>query len=298
MSNHIPVLLHETIEALDLHEGQVVVDGTINTAGHALKIAEQIGSDGHIVGIDQDSDALEEARSNLGDCTCQVTLINGNYRNMVQLLSQKGIERVDRILLDIGLSNRQLESSKRGFAFAKDEPLLMTFASSIGDATLTAHEIVNEWEETNLADIIYGNGEERFAKRIAKEIVVARSDEPIETTTQLVSIIERAVPTWYRKKRIHPATKTFQALRITVNDELGALKNGISDAMQLLAPDGRLAIITFHSGEDRIAKHRFKAYENSGEAVVATKKPIVPTADERSSNPKSRSAKLRVIIKK
>jgi 16S rRNA (cytosine1402-N4)-methyltransferase len=297
MTEHIPVLLKETILGLDPKEGDVLIDGTINTGGHSKAISGYLGKKGHIIGIDRDSDALKLAAKNLKGVLPKVTLIHGNYRDMDTLVAEKGIKEVDCILLDIGLSNRQLFDSNRGFSFQKDEPLLMTFNPNPKEDELTAEEIVNTWDEENIADIIYGYGEERFAKRIAKGIVMARKEAPIKGTIQLVDIVLKSVPVVYRKGHIHPATKTFQALRITVNDELRALKEGIEKAIGLLKDGGRLAIITFHSGEDRIVKNFFKEYQNQHVIKILTKKPISGTPEELRENPKARSAKLRVLQK-
>ena len=297
MTEHISVLLKETIDGLDLKEGQVVVDGTINTGGHSLQICKHIGKTGHLVGIDEDSDALELAKNHLKDVLPKVTLINGNFRNMDTLLSNLDIQKVDRVLLDIGLSNRQLADSKRGFSFMQDEPLLMTFNPNPKDEELTAEEIVNSWDEENIADIIYGYGGERFSRRIAKNIVLARSEKRITTTSELAMIIEKSIPRIAKKGKTNPATKTFQALRIAVNDELRALKDGISKGIDLLEKDGRLAIISFHSGEDRIVKQMFRDYQSEGVVEILTKRPIAPSSSELEVNPKARSAKLRIIKK-
>ncbi|MCK5591345.1 MAG: 16S rRNA (cytosine(1402)-N(4))-methyltransferase RsmH, partial [Candidatus Pacebacteria bacterium] len=227
----------------------------------------------------------------------KVTLINGNFRNMDTLLSNLDIQKVDRVLLDIGLSNRQLADSKRGFSFMQDEPLLMTFNPNPKDEELTAEEIVNSWDEENIADIIYGYGGERFSRRIAKNIVLARSEKRITTTSELAMIIEKSIPRIAKKGKTNPATKTFQALRIAVNDELRALKDGISKGIDLLEKDGRLAIISFHSGEDRIVKQMFRDYQSEGVVEILTKRPIAPSSSELEVNPKARSAKLRIIKK-
>ena len=297
MTDHIPVLLKETIHGLNLKKGDIVVDGTINAGGHSIEIAKLIEKEGHIVGIDQDSDALSLAQKNLESIEPKLTLLRGNYRDMDTLLQEKDISSVNAILLDIGLSNRQLMDSKRGFSFAKDEPLLMTFNPHPKEDELTACEILNTWDEENIADIIYGYGGERFSRRIAKGIVEARKEAPIERTFQLVEIVNKSVPFHYKRKSKNPATKTFQALRITVNDELGALKTGIEKALALLKQNGRLAIITFHSGEDRIVKKTFRELAQQQMVEIINKKPITPSEEELSNNPKARSAKLRIIQK-
>lgn len=298
MNEHIPVLLKETINELHLEVGDTVIDGTINTGGHSLVISSHIGSRGHLIGIDRDQDALAIAKTRLSQVLPKVTLLEGNYRDMDKLCASVGVTAVDAVLLDIGLSNRQLFNSERGFSFLRDEPLLMTFNARPGEGELTAVEIINEWDEENIADIIFGYGEDKAARRIARAIVEARIKQPITSTLQLARIIEDVTPIWKRKKKIHPATQTFQALRMTVNDELGALREGIEKAVTLLNPGGRFAIITFHSGEDRIVKHTFKQLADDGVVETLTKKPIVPSDEENNENPKARSSKLRVIEKK
>ncbi|MCK5027554.1 MAG: 16S rRNA (cytosine(1402)-N(4))-methyltransferase RsmH [Candidatus Pacebacteria bacterium] len=297
MTEHIPVLLKETIEGLTLKAGDVIVDGTINTGGHSLEISKRIGKDGYIIGIDRDSDALSLAAERLAQVDPKVILIHGNYRNVDTFVKKEGFDTVSGILLDIGFSSRQLADSGRGFTFAKDEPLLMTFDPSPAEDMLTAHEIVNTWDEENIADIIYGYGGEHFSRRIARNIVKKRDEGEINSTKQLAEIIEESVPSRYRKKRIHPATKTFQALRITVNDELGSLREGIENSFKVLQKGGRLVIITFHSGEDRIVKNLFKDLAQKQEIEIITKKPIVPTEEELKNNPKAGSAKLRIAQK-
>lgn len=290
---HETVLLHESIEGLAIKKGDVYLDGTLGSAGHAL-LACQSGA--RVVGIDQDEDALIRATSRLQD-TCEASLVRNSYRNLDIVLDELHIEKVHALLLDLGLSSDQFETSGRGFTFRKDEPLLMTFKKVTTPEDLTAQEIVNNWDESNIADIIFGYGEERYARRIAKKIVEARAKKPIETTFELVDIIKKATPWSYHFGKIHPATRTFQALRITVNDEIGALKDGLVKGFDRLESKGRMAIISFHSIEDRIVKHFFKQKSDEGVAVLITKKPIVPSDEEVKRNPRSRSAKLRIIEK-
>lgn len=294
---HKPVLLQETIEFLQLSEGDVIVDGTVNEAGHSQVICQAIGRDGHLIGIDRDAEALREAEKNLTGAKCQVTLAEDNYRNMDKVVHRSGVDAVDGVLLDIGLSSRQLESTERGFTFQKKQPLVMTFESEPERSIHTAHTIVNEWEVESIEDILRGFGDERFAKRIAAAIEKARKEAPIDTTTQLADIITEAVPIWYRKGRTHPATKTFQALRIAVNDEFGALSEGIETGISLLRSGRRIAVISFHSGEDRIVKRAFRDAKEKGLVRIITNKPIVPNDDEVNENPRSRSSKLRVAEK-
>lgn len=291
---HIPVLLKESTEGLLLKKGDIVFEGTVGLGGHSRVLCEMVGEKGLFIGTDLDQESLGIAEERLKDMPCKKIFICDNFRNIDVVLEKTGVQNVDAILLDIGLSNRQLDVVPRGFSFMRDEPLLMTFRKG-GDG-LTAKEIVNEWAEESIADIIYGYGEERYARRIAKNIVEARKEKPIETTLQLVEIVKRSVPKSLFSK-INPATKTFQALRIAVNDELGALREAIAKGFSRLAPGGRMAIISFHSLEDRIVKEFFREEARSGQAILATKKPIVPSDSEVKANPKSRSSKLRIIIK-
>lgn len=297
MPQHISVLLNETIEGLELHEGDHVFEGTVGLGGHSAEIMKRIGSSGVYIGVDEDSQALQIAQEKLATFPCTKIFVKENFRNVDTVLDNAGYKTVDKILLDIGLSNLQLEESGRGFTFNKSEPLLMTFATSPREDGLTAHEIVNTWSTESLTDIITGYGEEKFAWRIAKAIVAEREKKPIATTSELSEIIKNVVPIFARYGKIHPATKTFQAIRITVNDELGALREGLSKGFARLAPEGIMAVISFHSLEDRIVKEYFKTKHSEGEGVILTKKPIVPSEAELTSNPKSRSAKLRIIRK-
>ncbi len=294
MDKHVSVLLKESTEGLALKEGNMVFEGTVGLGGHSRVLCEMIGKSGFFIGTDADQESLAIAEERLRDLPCKKLFVCDNFRNIDAVLAKAGVEKVDAILLDIGLSNRQLEVAPRGFSFMRDEPLLMTFRSS-GDG-LTAREIVNEWAEESIADIIYGYGEERYARRIAKGIVEARNEKPIETSGQLAEIVKNSVPKFGFSK-INPATKTFQALRIAVNDELGALREGIAKGFARLAPGGRMAVISFHSLEDRIIKEFFRQQANEGKATLATKKPIIPSDIEIKENPKSRSSKLRILIK-
>jgi len=300
---HIPVLLREAIENLNLKEGDTVIDGTFGGGGHAQEICKLIGSTGTLVGIDLDRNALNYANEKLKSGKCKIILEKENFRNLDKVLVKVGIKKVNAILLDLGFSSDQIEISGRGFSFrgnppAGGEPLLMTLNDSPDEESLTAKEIINEWEEENIADVIYGYGEEKFSRQIAKKIVEMRKEKPIETTQDLVRIIEKAVPNWYKHKKIHFATKTFQALRITVNDEIGALKEALPKAISALNTGGRVAVISFHSIEDRQVKTFFNIKKKEDIGNVITKKPIVPSMQEIINNPRSRSAKLRVFQKK
>jgi len=301
-TSHRPVLSQEVIAALRVHPKDTIVDATINGAGHGVLIASALGREGLLVGIDQDKDALERARERLEDAQCKIKLILGNFRNLKELLGKHGITEASGILFDLGLSSDQISppggAVGRGFTFAKDEPLLMTFGKDPTEEDLTAEEIVNTWDQEHIADVIFGYGEERFARRIAKAIAVARKEQPIKTTKALVSVIEKAVPRWYRfGRRIHPATKTFQALRIAVNDEISALREGLSEGIELLGKGGRVAVISFHSVEDRVVKTMFAERSRKGKGQVVTKKPIMAQYAQVKENPRARSAKLRVFEK-
>lgn len=294
---HRSVLLHEAVENLAIQSNDTVVDATIGGAGHMQAIAKKLGSHGRLIGFDLDEDAIERAR-NVFSGDSRVHLVQANFRNLQPELDACGVQKIDKILFDLGWSGYQLKGG-RGFSFLSNEPLTMTYGKSgTRSHSLTAATIVNEWGESSIADVLFGWGEERYAKRIARAIVAARDRNRIQTARELAEIVKAAVPAAYRYGRIHPATRTFQALRIAVNDELGALENGLCGAWEMLNPEGRIAVITFHSIEDRIVKRIFVARVKEGAGALIAKKPIVPTALEMKENPRSRSAKLRVIEKK
>ncbi|MHB1118379.1 MAG: 16S rRNA (cytosine(1402)-N(4))-methyltransferase RsmH [Minisyncoccota bacterium] len=294
---HISVLLHETLEGLALAQGDHIFEGTVGLGGHSEEILKRIGASGVYIGTDEDAQALAMAKERLALYPARKIFVEDNFRNLDRVLDEAGHPVVDKILLDIGLSNLQLEGSGRGFSFKRDEPLVMTFKTAPKEGDLTAYEIVNEWAAESLADIIAGYGEERFSWRIAQAIVAARQVKPVETTNQLVDIVTAVVPSFARHGRVHPATKTFQAIRIAVNDELGALREGLAKGFARLAPQGRMAVISFHSLEDRIVKDFFKKQAEEGLGTIITKKPLTPSDEELAQNPKSRSAKLRIIQK-
>jgi len=294
---HIPVLLQETLEGLALQKGDRVFEGTVGLGGHSEEICKAIGAEGVYVGTDEDEHALARAKERLALYTCKKIFKLENFRNLDRVLDEENIPFVDRILFDIGLSNLQLEEPGRGFSFKRDEPLQMTFRVVPREGDLTAREIVNEWGADTLTDIFKGYGEERFAWRIAQAIVTARTAKSIETTGELAEIVKNAVPVFARFGKIHPATKVFQAIRIAVNDELGALREGLTKGFARLAPGGRMAVISFHSLEDRMVKNLFRAYADEGRGSLVVKRPITPSNEELERNPKSRSAKLRIIEK-
>ena len=287
--------MHEVISGLALAEGMTVLDATLGGAGHAEAISEQIGSRGTLIGLDQDPDALVRAEERLSRFETKRILREANFRDLEAVLAREGVHSLDRALFDLGWSQNQLELSGRGFSFQRSEPLLMTFGK--GNEGLTAYEIANTWSEEDLSRIIREYGEERFSGRIARGIVEERSLGKIETTFDLVRAIERNIPGFYKSGRIHPATRTFQAFRIAVNDELGVIETALAAAFQMLSVGGRIAVISFHSLEDRIVKNFFRTKKMSGEARLYSKKPVEASDDERTENPRSRSAKLRIVIK-
>ena len=294
---HRAVLLQEATSSLALAPDDCVVDATLGGAGHAGAIAEQLGKKGVLIGFDLDADAISRAKSTLAKVRPTVHLVLGNFRDLGKELERLGIPSITKALFDLGWSSYQLDSG-RGFSFRADEPLSMTYANPpTGGSGLTAGRIVNEWGEESIADILFGWGEEHYSRRIAKAIVERRAHKPFTTSVELAEVIRAAVPPLYRHGKIHPATRTFQALRIAVNDELGALTEGLRSAWKHLAPAGRIAVITFHSIEDRMVKQMFAAWERSGEGKRSARKPIRPGEGELSVNPRARSAKLRVIEK-
>lgn len=269
---HEPVLLHESINALDLKAGEIFVDATYGGGGHSKEVRRQFPTV-EVIAIDQDP---------------EVDAATANFRDLDKVVTKK----VDAILFDLGISTDQLENSGKGFSFLRDEPLDMR----ISGQGLRAADILNSWDEHAIELVLRGFGEERFSKKIAKAIVERREVKPFETTTELVDLVLSVRPRTFRD-RIHPATKTFQALRIAVNEELSALEEGLEKGFKLLKPEGRFAVISFHSLEDRIVKNFFRDKAKAGEGKLVNKKPIIPDQEELVSNPRARSAKLRVIQK-
>ncbi|MFV0528719.1 MAG: 16S rRNA (cytosine(1402)-N(4))-methyltransferase RsmH [Lachnospiraceae bacterium] len=305
--SHQSVLLEETIEGLHIKPDGIYADGTLGGAGHALEVCKRLSAAGSFIGIDQDKDAIEAATERLRDYADRTTLVRSNYCNMKEILSGMGIEKVDGILLDLGVSSYQLDQPERGFSYREDAPLDMRMNQ---DMAQTAATIVNTYSEQELFHIIRDYGEDQFAKNIAKHIVIARQEQEIKTTGELVEIIKRAIPMKIRVKGGHPAKKTFQAIRIELNAELEVLKNSLEDMADSLQNGGRLCIITFHSLEDRIVKRAFKEFENpctcpkeipvcvcgkQPKGKIITRKPILPSVREMSENPRSKSAKLRIF---
>ena len=294
---HIPVLKDESIDGLAIKKGDVVVEWTLGGGGHTFEMIKRMGSSIKIIGLDLDFDAKSRTENLIGDNTSDFVFVNKGFQDIDIVLKDLGIKSVNGILLDLGISSFQLEVAGRGFSFLKDEPLLMTMKKDPQEEDLTAKEIVNTWDEENIADIIYGFGEEKYSRKIAKKIVERRKEKEIETTFDLVRIIDEAVGKNYRGLRIHPSTRTFQALRIATNSELSNLEQVIEKGFNCLEKGGRFSIITFHSLEDRIVKRAFVSLKEKGKALIITKKPIIPQESEIKINPRSRSAKLRLLEK-
>lgn len=292
-NTHIPVMADEVIDFLDLKAGYNIVDCTIGAAGHSRRIIEKIMPGGKLIGIDQDSRILEKAKSRLEDFKGSFILKQENFRNLDLVLKDLKIDKVDGLLFDLGVSSLQLESVDRGFSFNADGPLDMR----MGNSGKTAADLVNTLSREELADIIFRFGEERYSRRIAEAIARARRTEPIKTTGELKAIVLRAMPKSKNWQKIHPATRTFQALRIAVNSELDALEEGLVKGIDVLREGGKVCVISFHSLEDRIVKNIFKEFAKQAVLRIVTKKPITPKEEELKINPRSRSAKLRVALK-
>ena len=292
---HESVLTDEVLTALAVKPSDVVVDATIGGAGHFARLFAALGVDGTLIGIDADPAAAERARQVVAagkrPSRPIVHIVNDNFRNLVRILDRLHIGAIDKALFDLGWSAYQLASG-RGFSFGNDEPLLMTY----GEDGIRAADIVNTARERELADLLYAYGEERFSRQIARAIVAKRARSRILTTKDLVDAVSQGTPSWYGRRKIHPATKTFQALRIAVNDELDALREGLATAIARLAPRGRIAVITFHSIEDRIVKSAFREASYAGHGL-ASKKPVTAGEAELLRNRRARSAKLRVFEK-
>jgi 16S rRNA (cytosine1402-N4)-methyltransferase len=291
-SIHRTVLLNETIEGLNLSPKFLVLDCTFGGGGHSVEICKRYPGV-KIIALDQDKSAFDKAKSKFKNLKCDIKFANINFK----YLDKENLEKVDAIIFDLGLSSDQLENSGRGFSFLRDEPLLMTMKENPQAEDLTARDIVNTWGEKSLADIIYGYGEEKFSRKIAKAIVDSREKTEIKTTFDLVEILEKAVGKAYKKQRMHFATRTFQALRIAVNDELRVLQTGLEKGFDTLKVNGRMAVISFHSLEDRIVKRFYQNKAKENKAKLINKKPIIASTEEIKNNPRSRSAKLRILSK-
>ena len=304
---HRSVLLEETVNGLNIRPDGIYVDGTLGGGGHAYEICRRLGDKGSIIGIDQDEAAIEAAGIRLKDFGEKVTIVRSNYCEMKSVLQGLGIDKVDGIVLDLGVSSYQLDTAERGFSYREDAPLDMRMDRR---QTMTARDIVNDYSEKDLYRVIRDYGEDKFAKNIAKHIVIEREKRSIETTGQLTEIIRGAIPMKFQKKSGHPAKRTFQAIRIELNRELDVLKNSLDEMIDLLNPGGRLCIITFHSLEDRIVKSAFKKNEDPctcpkdfpvcvcgkvSKGSILTRKPILPGPEEMEENSRSKSAKLRIF---
>ena len=304
---HKSVLLNETIDGLNIKPDGIYVDGTIGGGGHAYEVCRRLGEKGSIVGIDQDAAAIEAASARLKDFGEKVTIVRSNYCDMKSKLHELGIDKVDGIVLDLGVSSYQLDTAERGFSYREDAPLDMRMDTR---QKMTARDIVNDYTEADLYRVIRDYGEDKFAKNIAKHIVQARAVKPVETTAELSEIIRASIPMKFQKKSGHPAKRTFQAIRIELNRELDVLRDSLDDMIDLLNPGGRLCIITFHSLEDRIVKSAFRKNENpctcppdfpvcvcgkKSKGSIITKKPILPSEEELEYNSRSKSAKLRIF---
>ena len=308
MNKHISVLLNESIEGLNIKEDGIYVDATLGRAGHSSHILSRLSSKGKLYCFDKDNDAMEYSRERLSAISPQFELIHSDFKNIKEELLKRGVSSVDGIIFDLGVSSPQLDNGERGFSYNYDARLDMRMNK---DDKLDAYTIVNTYSETDLRKLIFTYGEERYAASIAKNIVQARSIKPIETTFELVEVIKKSVPTKYLRET-HPAKRTFQAIRIEVNDELNGLKLALEKALSILNPKGRIAVITFHSLEDKIVKEKFKSVcegekwnrympvtndEQLVEFTLVNRKPILPSDEELSENRRSHSAKLRIIEK-
>lgn len=306
---HIPVMLNECLEGLNIKADGTYVDGTVGGAGHSIEIVKRLSENGRLICVDKDEDALKAAGERLAPYKDRVTFIHDDYKNLVNELDSIGVGKVDGILLDLGVSSYQLDNAERGFSYMKDAPLDMRMDRS---QRISAHEVVNGYTESELARILFDYGEEKLARQIARNIVRARSEKPIETTLELAKIVEDTYPAKTRWKFGHPAKRTFQAIRIEVNDELSSLGEAVTAMARRLEKGGRMAVITFHSLEDRIVKSAFKELSLActcppdfpvcvcgkvQEVELVNKKPITASEEELENNSRSQSAKLRVIEK-
>ena len=308
---HETVLLHETVDGLDIKPDGVYVDCTLGGAGHAQYLLDQLGPQGHLYAFDQDMTAINNAKLKLADYVekGQVTFIHQNFRHLKQALEELGIDQVDGIYYDLGVSSPQLDVAERGFSYGQEARLDMRMNQ---EQALSAYEVVNDWPYEDLVHILYRYGEEKFAKRIARAIEERRAQQPIETTTELAEIVKTAIPAATRRTGGHPAKRSFQAIRIAVNDELGAVEDSLEQALALLKPEGRISVITFHSLEDRLVKQLFKEVSQGPEVprglpilpgqmqapfALVNRKPIVASPEELEANNRSRSAKLRILRK-
>jgi 16S rRNA (cytosine1402-N4)-methyltransferase len=285
-------MLKEAVDYLDLSPGKTIVDATIGTGGHSEEIIKEILPRGRLIGIDRDEESLGIAKVRLSDYKDSCEFVYGNFSDLDSILKNLSIKRVDGILLDLGISSYQLSNAQRGFSFQADGPLDMRLDRN---SYISAYDLVNNLNEDEISSLLWTFGQERFANRIAHQLVAERQRHAIATTTDLSDIIVKAVPYKYRYYRIHPATRTFQAVRIAVNRELEALEIALEKSVGLLGEEARMSVIAFHSLEDRIVKFSFRKFAASGLVEILTKKPLEPTDEEAAANPRSRSAKLRAV---
>lgn len=305
--SHVSVLLHETVDGLNIKPDGIYVDGTMGGAGHTREIAKRLTT-GRVIAIDQDPDAIRNAKELEIESNGKITVVENNFKNIKIVLRRLGVEKIDGMMMDLGVSSHQFDTTDRGFSYLYDAKLDMRMSQS----GLSAWDVVNTYEENRLADVIFQYGEERYARRIARKIVEKRTEKPIDSTLELVDVIRSAMPAQALRAKIHPARRTFQALRIEVNNELGLLKQALENIVSVLKPGGRVCVITFHSLEDRIVKETFKYLEKDcicpkeypvcmcdkqKEVRVITRKPIIPSEEEIEVNRRSRSAKLRIAEK-
>ncbi|OGF19676.1 16S rRNA (cytosine(1402)-N(4))-methyltransferase [Candidatus Falkowbacteria bacterium RIFCSPLOWO2_12_FULL_45_10] len=298
--HHTPVMLPEVIEYLNPKTGEIIIDCTLGGAGYTLAIAQRVGEKGKVIAIDADEMAIENAKGKIeNEKLSNIILVNENFKNLSAIINQIGLEKVDGVVFDLGLSSAQLEDATRGFSFNSAATLNMEFGSRNQESGIrNTEEIVNKFKPEELEKIIREYGEERFAKKIVGAIIKARRLKPIANSRELAAVISQAVPAKYRYGRIHPATRTFQALRIATNDELTNLKVALPQAAEALAAAGRIVIISYHSLEDRIVKWFLRERQNQGAVKILTKKVVTATKAEMKNNPRARSAKLRAAVKK
>jgi len=290
---HTPVMLDEAIEYLKLVPGQVIVDATLGTGGHSFEILKRIIPTGKLIGLDRDQDSLDICRQRLSEFKDNCQFVHANFVDLDQVLNKLGIEKIDGIIFDLGISTYQLRNAQRGFSFQEEGPLDMRLDKS---SYISAYDLVNNLNENEISQMLWNFGQERWHNRIARLLIAERRNEPISTTKQLANLVMRAIPYRYRKSyyRIHPATRTFQAVRIAVNRELEILENSVKKAVAYLQKQSRICVISFHSLEDRVIKHTFRALKSDGLIDIITAKPLTPGQSEIQTNPSSRSSKFRV----
>jgi len=293
---HTPVMLAEVLQYLNLHPGQTIIDGTVGMGGHSLEIVKRIAPGGKLIAIDRDKESLDMAQARLKDFSEQAQFVYGNFSEMDEIVKRLKVDRIDGILLDLGVSTFQLTQADRGFSFTREGPLDMRLDRN---SYISAYDLVNNLNEEEISNLLWSFGEERWHNRIARRVVEERQKQPITTTAELSEIVMRAIPPRFRKfhYRIHPATRTFQAVRIAVNRELEVLEQVLAKSIPLLSPGGRICVISFHSLEDRVVKWAFRKAAAEGVLTILTPKPLTPTESEARENPSSRSSKFRAAEK-